>query len=673
MRERAALLGKLRDAGWPLSLALAGALLGEALLPAASAVLMAVLVGTMERGPAGHGQAGQYLAGQVLLPLAAFTGVMLAGHAIDAASGPLEYAVKARIDGAHRTAVARLAAAAPTLEALKQPHTADLIRLATADPDNWTERTPGDGAIAQLAVLISYLGMASSCAVLAAYSPALIPGILIPAWVLRLLYRRRMRGNLRRWVAGVPDGRRHDYWKTVATSAAEGKELRVFGFGEWVVTRSQHHLHARYDSVWRRQLAAVKRGPLITFALCGIPLATSYGLVAAGTAGGHHSVATETAVLAAGYSVCVAAGLVWNQLSVEGAMPGLRALDELRALLGQPPEGGEEGIGQAPQPVLINGVCFSYPGRERPVLQDLSLEIRPGELLAIVGLNGAGKSTLIKLLAGLYRPDGGTITVGGTDIFTALAAWRRRISVVFQDFARYELSARDNVTLAPAAAARLDAAARESGLDEVLAGLPAGWDTPLARSRTGGVDLSGGQWQQVVLARALYAVTAGAWLLVLDEPTAHLDVRTEFDVFGRLARRAGELSVVLISHRLSTVRQADRIVLLDGGRIAESGTHEELIAAGGRYAAMFALQAERFGGGDELPAAVAGAAGTVVPAAAGDDRGGPRRPDGRDAHAGRDRAGVPGRGAHDHGRQQPAQRGVRDRAAVHGRGGGTGG
>ncbi|MEV6208881.1 hypothetical protein [Kitasatospora sp. NPDC051914] len=146
----------------------------------------------------------------------------------------------------------------------------------------------------------------------------------------------------------------------------------------------------------------------------------------------------------------------------------------------------------------------------------------------------------------------------------------------------------------PVDRAALDAAAKDSGFDAVLERLPDDWRTPLARSRTGGVDLSGGQWQQAVLARALYAVHTGAGLLVLDEPTAHLDVRTEFEVFNRLAEHRGRASVVLISHRLSTVRQADRIVLLDGGRITESGTHDELMALDGRYAELIAIQAERF-------------------------------------------------------------------------------
>jgi ABC-type multidrug transport system fused ATPase/permease subunit len=216
-----------------------------------------------------------------------------------------------------------------------------------------------------------------------------------------------------------------------------------------------------------------------------------------------------------------------------------------------------------------------------------------------VGLNGAGKSTLIKLLAWLYQPTGGRITADGVDLDKiGPEAWRERISVVFQDFVRYQLSAADNVTLGNAAVPKdelaLKAAARDAGFDEVVDRLPHGWDTPLSRSRSSGVDLSGGQWQQVVLARALYAVRTGAQLLVLDEPTAHLDVRTEFGVFERLAAHKGDATVVLISHRLSTVRKADRIVLLDDGRIAESGTHDELIALGGRYAEMFAIQAEAF-------------------------------------------------------------------------------
>jgi ABC-type multidrug transport system fused ATPase/permease subunit len=610
MRDRLELLRTLREARWPLTATLGTALLLQALLPAATAVTMAVLVGTLEQH---GGTAGLF--GRAVLPLGAFAAVMLLGHVVDAAAGPLHYIVKSRIDGAHRAAVARLTASTPTVAALERQQVRDLIRVATADPDNWTEHTPGDGAVSQLIILLRYVGVASSCAVLAAYSPWLVPAILLPAWLGRAIMRRNVLAFNRLWIAGIPHGRRCDYWKRVATSATEGKEVRVFGFGPWAVNRSQQHLHAMFDPVWDSQLRTSVRGPWTVILLCGVPLAVTYGLVAAGTAGGHHSVATETAVLSAGWSVYLAVGMIFDVVTVEGALPCLRALNELRTVLGgrtavdecgmAATEDGAASPPQPPVPVHFTGVDFSYPGSGQAILNGLDLEIRPGELLAVVGLNGAGKSTLIKLLAGLYEPTGGTITAGGADIFASLAGWRRQISVVFQDFNRYQLSARDNVTLAAPDSSALEAAAREAGLDEVLRELPGGWDTPLARSRTGGVDLSGGQWQQVVLARALYAVRTGAWLLVLDEPTAHLDVRTEFELFGRLAARtrrgaaegASQASVVLISHRLSTVRQADRIVLLEGGRITETGSHEELITLGGKYAAMFALQAERFSHG----------------------------------------------------------------------------
>lgn len=606
VRERWELLKKLGDAGWRLGLALCLVMLFSALIPAATAVAMGLLVGSLER---------RLDVGGALLPLLAFGAALLGGYLLDAAGTPLGFAVQTRIDGRHRAAVARLAASAPVLTALESQRAQDLIRIANADPDNWTESSPGSAVISQAGNVFRYVGAVSSCAVLAAFAPWLIPVIVVPVWAARGIGLRQVRRDLRRWLARSADGRRWAYWREVATSGATGKELRVFGFGHWAFDRSQRHMHAMFDPVWRGRIVMCLTQPLSMMGLSGVALAVAYGLVAAGTAGGQHSVATETAVLTAGISVAGMLGNVLALVNVESALPGLRALGELRDLLGETPvdTSAAPEAGRVARLVRFEGVGFSYPGNNgAPVLEDLDLEIRPGELLAIVGLNGAGKSTLIKLLAGLHEPTSGRITVDGTDIFEDLPAWRRKISAVFQDFAKWELSARDNVTLAPPVPAALEAAARESGFDEVLQKLPDGWDTPLARSRTGGVDLSGGQWQQVVLTRALYGLETGAWLLVLDEPTAHLDVRTEFELFQRLAGRSGKASVVLVSHRLSTVRQADRIVLLEkadggvggvgggvgvggvGGRIGESGTHEELMALGGRYAAMFELQAERF-------------------------------------------------------------------------------
>jgi ATP-binding cassette subfamily B protein len=343
-------------------------------------------------------------------------------------------------------------------------------------------------------------------------------------------------------------------------------------------------------------------------ALMVIPLGLAYAVVATGVAAGHTGIALQTAVFTAAFAVYTATGGVNDAMEIEGGLPVVKALPAVRARLDEPGAalagGAATATTGAPPLVELREVRFRYPGTDRLVLDNLNLAVRPGELLALVGLNGAGKSTLIKLLAGLYRPDSGTVTADGEDIW-ALGpdAWRERISVVFQDFVRYHLTARENITLGrasrPVDEVALADAVREAGLSTVIDRLPAGLATPLARDRTGGVDLSGGQWQQVVLARALYAVHTGARLLVLDEPTAHLDVRSEMELFGRLAGRAGDTSIVLISHRLSTVRHAERIVLLDGGRITESGTHAELMARGGQYARMFSIQAERFRRGYE--------------------------------------------------------------------------
>jgi ATP-binding cassette subfamily B protein len=254
--------------------------------------------------------------------------------------------------------------------------------------------------------------------------------------------------------------------------------------------------------------------------------------------------------------------------------------------------------------IRFEHLSFTYPGRSEPVYDDFDLEIEAGTSLAVVGINGAGKTTLVKLLTGLCHPQRGRITVDGTDLSAlTTASWRRAVGAIFQDFVHYELPARENVgfgaveMLAEAGSdARVQAAAHSAGAKALVDGLPRGLDTMLSRRFDGGVDLSGGQWQRIALARALMAVEGGARVLVLDEPTAHLDVRAEADLFDRFLDLTRGLTTVLISHRFSTVRRADRIVVLDAGRVVEDGSHADLVAAGGRYAHMFRLQADRYVG-----------------------------------------------------------------------------
>jgi ABC-type multidrug transport system fused ATPase/permease subunit len=241
--------------------------------------------------------------------------------------------------------------------------------------------------------------------------------------------------------------------------------------------------------------------------------------------------------------------------------------------------------------LAIRNLSFRYQGSERQIFDGLDLTVPAGASLAIVGQNGAGKTTLAKLLCRLYDPDRGAIEIDGTDLRTIdVDAWRGRLAAVFQDFLRLDLSLRDNVD--PAGRASDDdvrAALAAAGADQL-----ADLDTPLAKGYLGGTDLSGGQWQRVALARALCAVRRGAGLVLLDEPTAQLDVRGEAAVFDRVLAETRSVTTILISHRFSTVRHADRICVLEHGKVIEIGTHEELMALGGRYRTMFDLQAKRF-------------------------------------------------------------------------------
>jgi ABC-type multidrug transport system fused ATPase/permease subunit len=241
--------------------------------------------------------------------------------------------------------------------------------------------------------------------------------------------------------------------------------------------------------------------------------------------------------------------------------------------------------------IRFRNLTFAYPGGAR-VLDGFDLTIPAGSSVAIVGQNGAGKTTLAKLLCRLYDPQSGSIEIDGIDVRElSLDSWRDRITAVFQDFIRFELPLRDNVAPGGAPDDVVQIALESAGAKNL-----ASLDTVLARGYDGGTDLSGGQWQRVALARALCAVQLGAGVVLLDEPTAQLDVRGEAEIFDRILAATRHCTTILISHRFSTVRHADRICVLEHGRVIELGTHDELMAKGGRYRTMFDLQALRFAG-----------------------------------------------------------------------------
>jgi ABC-type multidrug transport system fused ATPase/permease subunit len=299
---------------------------------------------------------------------------------------------------------------------------------------------------------------------------------------------------------------------------------------------------------------------------------------------------------AIGTSMIAFGGLNWALDGSAAPVAAVLRLEQAMEPAGALESGTQSADGLPVHEIHFRDLTFGYP-RGAPVLEGFDLTIPAGSSMAIVGQNGAGKTTLAKLLCRLYDPQSGAVEIDGVDVREFdLDSWRKRVTAVFQDFIRFELSMRDNVAPSGAPDDAVRAALREAGGADL-----ADLDTILARGYEGGTDLSGGQWQRVALARALCAVQLGAGVVLLDEPTAQLDVRGEAEIFDRILTATRGCTTILISHRFSTVRQADRICVLEHGKVVELGTHDELMAQRGRYFTMFDLQAQRFalGGAEE--------------------------------------------------------------------------
>jgi ATP-binding cassette, subfamily B, bacterial len=382
-----------------------------------------------------------------------------------------------------------------------------------------------------------------------------------------------------------------DYAYQLATDPPAAKELRLFGLAEWVIDRFVTRRTRLYELRWNATKLR-ERSLLGALALVlGANLLVFWRL-AAELASGELALAYAAVYLqaAVGVSELAFGGLSW---ALDGAAAPAAAIARLGAALaskGALPSGTRSAEQLPAREIRFRDVTFRYPGSERPVLSHFDLTIPAGTSLAIVGQNGAGKTTLAKLLCRLYDVESGAIEVDGVDLRElSIDAWRSRVTAVFQDFMRLELPLRNNVAPAGAPDDVILAALRDAGA-ESLASL----DTILARGYEGGTDLSGGQWQRVALARALCAVRLGAGLVLLDEPTAQLDVRGEAEIFERILAATRHCTTILVSHRFSTVRKADRICVLEAGAVVELGTHDELMALNGRYRTMFDLQAARF-------------------------------------------------------------------------------
>jgi ABC-type multidrug transport system fused ATPase/permease subunit len=557
------------------------------LLPAAFAIAIGALVGAVQRGEA------------LAVPLGAM-GVLFVGLQVLA---PIHQAVGANLGS--RTAAwlyDQLTAACvtpPGIGHLEDPKLVTDLTMAR-DFDLGIHGPPLNISMDFIASeLVELLAGIASALVLAAYA-WWAPLVLASAWLATHWLLREAAVWRDRETDEVREAQRHaDYAFRLAVDAPAAKELRLFGLASWTIERFRARRRRLFDLRW--QATRLRERPLL-WSLAIVLAANVVVFAALGASAADGSLALSRlvtfATAAVGTSAIAFGGLSW---ALDGAAAPAAAVLRLQAAMepaGALARGERPAAGRPAREICFRDVTFAYPNTSAPVLEHFDLTIPAGSSLAIVGQNGAGKTTLAKLLCRLYDPQRGAIEVDGVDLRSLeLASWRARVTAVFQDFIRFELPLRDNVAPGGAPDETIRAALADAGA-ATLADL----DVVLSRAYAGGTDLSGGQWQRVALARALCAVRLGAGLVLLDEPTAQLDVRGEAEIFERILRATRSVTTILISHRFSTVRQADRICVLEHGRVVELGSHDELMAAGGRYRTMFELQASRFGEDEESEA-----------------------------------------------------------------------
>jgi ATP-binding cassette subfamily B protein len=381
-----------------------------------------------------------------------------------------------------------------------------------------------------------------------------------------------------------------DYAYRLAVDPPASKELRLFGLSNWTLDRfiaRRTRLHElQYAATRLRERPVIWSLLLITTANVLVFWSLASAAVAGQIGLGDAVMYVQSAI---GVSMIAFGGFSW---ALDGSATPVAAVLRLEPAMrpaGALRSGNRPADGTPAREIRLRDVTFAYPGGA-PVLEHFDFTIPAGSSLAIVGQNGAGKTTIAKLLCRLYDPQSGAIEIDGVDIREFdLASWRSRVAAVFQDFIRLELPLRDNVAPRGAPDDVIRTALASAGASNLAA-----LDTVLARGYDGGTELSGGQWQRIALSRALASVMLGAGVVLLDEPTAQLDVRGEAEIFDRLLAATRHCTTILISHRFSTVRHADRICVLEHGRVIELGTHDELMTVGGRYRTMFDLQAQRF-------------------------------------------------------------------------------
>jgi ATP-binding cassette subfamily B protein len=559
-------------------------LFGRALLVPLAAIAMGVVVGAVE--------GDQALGG----PLT-FAGVVFF---LALSIGPLQEAVSqnlgARAAGWMRRELTQASISPVGIAHLEHPDLKNDLTLAQ-DFDRGITGPPLAISMGFIANgLGGMLGGFAAALVLFAYAwwaPLLLAG----AWLLTQ-YTLRESGV---WQGRLTDEvraaqRQSDYTYRLAVDPPAAKEVRLFGLSGWTLDRFAQQRRRLFDLQW--QATRLRERPVVWSLLIAVAAngfffwTLANGLVDGTLALGRGVAFAQAAI---GTTTLAFSNFLWAlDGSAAPANAVLRLLDAMPEV-GELPRGSGSAERLPASEIRFRDVTFTYPIGGEPVLEGFDLTIPAGSSLAIVGRNGAGKTTIAKLLCRFYDPDSGSIEVDGVDLRELdPIAWRRRLAATFQDFVRFELPLRDNVAPLGAGDDDVEAALVAAGASDL-----ASLDTTLSKAYAGGTDLSGGQWQRVALARSICAVRLGAGVVLLDEPTAQLDVRGEAEIFDRLLDATREATTILVSHRFSTVRHADRICVIEDGKVVELGSHEELMAQRGRYFTMFDLQASRFVEHDE--------------------------------------------------------------------------
>jgi ATP-binding cassette, subfamily B, bacterial len=582
----------------PLSVALVGWIVLNAVAPAAVVASLGLVVGAVPAAiKDGMGSAAGAVLIVALVVAAAIYGLSLI---LDTIGNAIGTAASARVTGRLQARLLTAVSGPVGIEHLEDASVLD--RLARAE-GSLTGYFPGDAPVTWAGILASRIAGLVGCVIVGFFYWWL--GILL--FVMWLLVRRLMLRVIVRQATEMRGQtstmRRAWYLAGIGSKARDSKEVRVFGLANFIAERFGLAYHDTMSSA-SKGMRDVHARATIGFGIVLVGYLIALGVIVDGVLT-HSLDVQKIAILVPMLTVTMSAGSVsLDDITLTWTLAAIPDVDRLEEDLAARSSrlGGVEELGDRPRrSVRFEGVAFHYPSATSDVLRGVDLDLEVGTSTAIVGVNGAGKSTLVSLLSRLHDPSSGRITVDGADIRDLAAVqWQRAIAVMPQDPAHFPVSAYDNIAYGSIEhrddRSGVEECARLSGFVEVVPTLPNGWDTILSRSLPGGVDLSGGQWQRLALARALFATRHGARVLVLDEPTAALDVRSEARFYERFLEITEGLTTVVISHRFGTVRRADSICVLQDGRISERGSHEDLLAAGGAYAHLYSAQARQFGG-----------------------------------------------------------------------------